>query len=83
MGERDDYDHEQEHEHEHEREQRNSIFHTLNGEGSCEMTDRKDQIDMKLKERIEQVGAAGYILLWLLGIPIPILFLFFLLRGCT
>jgi hypothetical protein len=38
---------------------------------------------MKLKERIEQVGATGYILLWLLGIPIPILFLFFLLRGCT
>jgi len=28
-------------------------------------------------------GAAGYILLWLLGIPIPVLFLIFLLRGCT
>jgi hypothetical protein len=38
---------------------------------------------MKLKRRIEQTGATGYILLWLLGIPIPILFLFFLLRGCT
>jgi hypothetical protein len=38
---------------------------------------------MKLKERIAQVGAMGYILLWLLGVPIPILFLFFLLRGCT
>ena len=38
---------------------------------------------MKLKERIEQLGASGYILLWLLGVPIPILFLFFLLRGCT
>ncbi len=38
---------------------------------------------MKLKERIEEMAAAGYILLWLLGIPIPILFLFFLLRGCT
>src|SRR5204863_2217708 len=45
--------------------------------------DGKDQIDMRLKERIEQKGATGYILLWLLGIPIPILFLFFLLRGCT
>jgi len=30
-----------------------------------------------------QKGAAGYILLWLLGVPIPILFLIFLLRGCT
>jgi len=38
---------------------------------------------MKLKEKIEQQGATGYVLLWLLGVPIPILFLFFLLRGCT
>ncbi|HKX98959.1 MAG TPA: hypothetical protein VJL86_04535 [Steroidobacteraceae bacterium] len=30
-----------------------------------------------------QGGKAGYILLWLLGIPIPVLFLIFLLRGCT
>ena len=28
-------------------------------------------------------GKAGYILLWLLGIPIPILLLIFLLRGCN
>jgi hypothetical protein len=38
---------------------------------------------MKLKEKIEQQAASGYILLWLLGVPIPILLLFFLLRGCT
>jgi hypothetical protein len=30
-----------------------------------------------------QKGAIGWILLWLLGIPIPILLLFFLVRGCT
>lgn len=30
-----------------------------------------------------QAGKAGYILLWLLGVPIPILFLIYLLRGCT
>lgn len=30
-----------------------------------------------------QQGKMGYILLWLLGIPIPILFVIFLLRGCT
>jgi len=38
---------------------------------------------MKLTERIKEAGAAGYILLWLLGIPLPILFIIFLLRGCT
>lgn len=30
-----------------------------------------------------QEGKAGWILLWLLGIPIPILLVLFLLRGCT
>jgi hypothetical protein len=38
---------------------------------------------MKLKEKIREAGAAGYILLWLLGVPIPVLLLFFLLRGCS
>jgi hypothetical protein len=30
-----------------------------------------------------QAGKAGYILLWALGVPIPLLFLIYLLRGCT
>lgn len=30
-----------------------------------------------------QKGKVGWILLWLLGIPLPILFLLFLMRGCT
>jgi hypothetical protein len=30
-----------------------------------------------------QEGKMGYILLWLLGVPIPVLFVIFLLRGCT
>ena len=38
---------------------------------------------MKLTQRIKEAGAAGYIFLWLLGIPIPILFVIFLLRGCS
>jgi hypothetical protein len=33
--------------------------------------------------RSAQEGKAGYILLWALGVPIPILFLIYLLRGCT
>jgi hypothetical protein len=28
-------------------------------------------------------GKIGWILLWLLGIPIPILVVIFLMRGCT
>ena len=30
-----------------------------------------------------QEGKMGYLLLWLVGIPIPILLLIFLLRGCN
>ena len=69
--------------HDYEGRKKNSSFHTVTETPSCELKLRKDQIDMKLKERIEQLGATGYILLWLLGIPIPVLFLFFLLRGCN
>ncbi|MBX3743169.1 MAG: hypothetical protein KF712_19445 [Akkermansiaceae bacterium] len=28
-------------------------------------------------------GKIGWILLWLIGVPIPVLLVFFLLRGCT
>ena len=31
----------------------------------------------------KQQGKMGYILLWLLGIPIPVLLVIYLLRGCT
>jgi hypothetical protein len=31
----------------------------------------------------DQKGAIGWALLWLLGIPIPILVILFLVRGCT
>lgn len=33
--------------------------------------------------RTRQRGKIGYILLWMLGVPIPVLFLIYLLRGCT
>jgi hypothetical protein len=45
---------------------------------------RQERIsEMRLSNKIKEAGATGYILLWLLGIPIPILLLIFLLRGCT
>jgi hypothetical protein len=31
----------------------------------------------------KQEGKVGWILLWLLGVPIPVLLILFLLRGCT
>lgn len=41
-----------------------------------------------LKERIISIhknedGKMGWILLWALGVPIPILVILFILRGCT
>lgn len=38
---------------------------------------------MKLQDQSSESGAMGYILAWLIGIPIPILLLIFLLRGCS
>ena len=38
----------------------------------------------RLSKIIEnQKGAMGWALLWILGIPIPILLLLFVMRGCT
>ena len=31
----------------------------------------------------DDTGAVGYILAWLLGVPASVLFLIFLMRGCT
>ena len=37
-----------------------------------------------LSKSIEnETGAMGWVLLWALGVPIPILFLLFMVRGCT
>jgi hypothetical protein len=33
--------------------------------------------------RKNERGKVGWIFLWLLGIPIPVLFVLFLMRGCT
>jgi hypothetical protein len=57
---------------------------TLTRASTCEIIrEGKGIKGMKLKEKIEELAATGYILLWLLGVPIPVLLLFFLLRGCT
>jgi hypothetical protein len=33
--------------------------------------------------RNAQQGGIGYVLLWLLGVPLPILIIFGLIRGCA
>ena len=33
--------------------------------------------------RCQEKGAAGYMLLWFMGVPASVLFLIFLLRGCN
>ena len=35
-----------------------------------------------IKHPNSEKGAAGYILAWILGIPLPILLIIFLVRGC-
>ena len=37
---------------------------------------------MDSNRRLER-GYAGWILLWLIGIPIPLLIVLYMLRGCT
>jgi hypothetical protein len=36
----------------------------------------------KLRRRMES-GKIGWIFLWLIGVPIPVLLILFLMRGCT
>ena len=35
------------------------------------------------KPKEPQAGKVGWILLWALGVPIPLLLLLFVMRGCT
>jgi hypothetical protein len=37
----------------------------------------------EFRSRTRQRGGMGYVLLWLLGVPIPVLILISLLRGCA
>lgn len=49
--------------------------------GQVGPSERTDLI-MKTPANSQQ-GAIGWILLWVIGIPIPILLALFLIRGCT
>jgi len=45
----------------------------------------EDRMKNWLEERRlkQEEGAAGYILLWFMGVPASLLFVIFLLRGCN
>ncbi len=36
-----------------------------------------------LRKRLNESGRIGYVLLWLFGVPIPVLLLVYFLRGCN
>jgi hypothetical protein len=38
---------------------------------------------MKIPQANRESGKIGWLMLWLLGVPIPVLLIIFLLRGCT
>lgn len=38
---------------------------------------------MKYLRRKREEGKIGYIILWLMGVPVSVLLIIFLLRGCT
>lgn len=40
-------------------------------------------LNMRTNFRARQAGKLGWALLWLLGVPVPVLLALFLLRGCT
>lgn len=48
--------------------------------GSFPERNNKMKTSLKLKK---EVGKIGWALLWLIGVPIPILLILFALRGCT
>ena len=41
-----------------------------------------DRMRIVLNRKSEE-GKVGWVLLWLVGIPVPILLILFVLRGCT
>jgi len=44
------------------------------------MHDKRDQVASNLRR---QKGGIGYVVLWLLGVPLPVLLIIALVRGCA
>lgn len=50
---------------------------------SVHQLETPDTPTMKNVTRIAQRGKIGWVVLWLIGIPVPVLLIMFLVRGCT
>jgi uncharacterized protein YjbJ (UPF0337 family) len=65
----------------------------LTGSEKQQLKGVKKQVEGKVEKAVgdvkeafdksKETGKVGWVLLWLLGVPIPVLFVLFLLRGCT
>jgi len=68
-------------------ELKQGTFRVLGRLGTGSVTLASPQLYRAMKvckqTRNEKSGKVGWVLLWLLGVPIPILLILFLLRGCT
>ena len=61
-----------------------SVWHAACSPIAIPLTESLEVHMDKIRQwRSKQEGKLGYILLWALGVPIPVLFVIFLLRGCT
>jgi hypothetical protein len=49
----------------------------------CVPKQRRKAMDEQNLPANKQKGGIGYVLLWILGVPIPVLILIALVRGCT
>ena len=59
-------------------------IYTGTGRAFCAGEVMKESLDPVSRHRYGNLsGKVGWILLWLIGIPIPILIVLYLLRGCT
>ncbi len=65
-----------------EKEQMNAGQSHQMSSGKSRVCRSGEQEETKRRIQTEE-GKVGWILLWALGIPIPILLLLFVLRGCT
>jgi hypothetical protein len=50
---------------------------------ACAASLESEEGRIAMRMRNTEEGKIGWVILWLLGIPIPVLLVLFLLRGCT
>jgi hypothetical protein len=61
-----------------------SFFDSGNTDQQLEVEGRKEgATPMRKLGRKSEEGKIGYIILWLMGVPVSVLLIIFLLRGCT